>query len=167
MLGLVGILLLFTVGVRMSLADLATSLENVFSKRSEIAAAFVFGSVARETEGPLSDLDIAVLLDEASRLEESGYGYLAELTADIMKALHRNDVDAVILNTAPPLLKYRVFRDGTLLFCRSPNYLAEFRLRAFNEHQDWLPFLAVQKRYLSLRLKTGKFGTRDLVTGNG
>lgn len=151
----------------MSLSGLARSLESIFSKRSEIAAAFVFGSVARETEGPLSDLDIAVLLGEAGRMEESGYGYLAGLTAEIMKALHRNDVDVLLLNTAPPLLKHQVLRDGKLLFCRSPGYLAEFRQRAFNEYQDWLPFLAVQKQYLSLRLKTGKFGKRGTVTGSG
>jgi len=148
-------------------ADLAAKLQGIFAKHREIVVAFVFGSVGRGSEGPLSDVDIAVLLDEAIRIEESGYGYSADLTAEIMRALHRNDVDLIVLNTAPPLLKYQVLRNGKLLFCRSGSRLAEFRLRAFNEYQDWVPFLAVQMRYLSSRLKTGEFGKERRVVKRG
>lgn len=151
----------------MSVTDLVAKLEGIFTKHSEIVAAFVFGSVGRGSAGPLSDVDIAVLLDEAVPVEESGYGYLADLTAELIHALHRNDVDLIVLNTAPPLLKHQVLRRGRLLFCRSGSHLAEFRLRAFNEYQDWLPFLAVQRRYLSSRLKTGEFGKKRRVVKRG
>lgn len=144
----------------MFVSDLAARLQTVFDKREEIIAAFVFGSLARGTEGTLSDVDIAVLLDEAVQTEESGFSYAADLAADLIKALHRNDVDVVLLNTSPPLLKDQVLRSGRILFCRSAIRLSEFRLKAFNEFQDWLPFLSVQQQYISKRLETGEFGKR-------
>lgn len=69
----------------LTIDDLAAQLQPLLQQRSEITAAFVFGSIARGTGGPLSDIDIAVFLDETVFSEESEYGYLADLTADIIK----------------------------------------------------------------------------------
>ena len=42
--------------------------------------------------------------------------YRLKLMTDLGAALHRSDVDVVILNDAPPLLAHRILSQGTLVF---------------------------------------------------
>lgn len=44
----------------------------------------------------------------------------------LMGILRIKDVDVVLLNQAPLALRYRVLRDGVLLYCRDPNIRVEF-----------------------------------------
>jgi len=84
------------------------------------------------------------------------YGYKAFLTTELMRLLSTNEVDVVILNDAPPLLKFQIIYHGTILFSRSEKERLAFHVRAFNEYQDFRPFLAVQQRYMMSRLKENK-----------
>jgi hypothetical protein len=47
-----------------SVDDLQAKLRAVLEPRSEVLVAYLFGSVARGTSGPLSDVDVAVLLSD-------------------------------------------------------------------------------------------------------
>lgn len=127
---------------------------NFFTSRSEILAVYLFGSHATGKAGPLSDIDLAFLID-FSLIDEKNfpYGYQAFLITELMKLLGTNDVDVVILNTAPPLLKYQVLKEGEVIFCRSKPKRLEFYIKAFNQYQDIRPMLAVQNMYLARRLK--------------
>lgn len=49
-----------------------------------------------------------------------------EIIGDLMGILRIKDVDVVLLNQAPLALRYRVLRDGVLLYCRDPNIRVEF-----------------------------------------
>src|SRR5260370_10441192 len=111
--------------------------ECVSSKR-EILAAYVFGSVAtgRTREG--SDIDVAVLLQDgmgSSRM----FQYRLRLMADLGSALHRSDVEVVILNEAPPLLAHRVLSKGKLLFERSASARVRFQIMTAYRYLDILP----------------------------
>jgi len=64
-----------------------------------------------------------------------------EVIGGLMGLLHTNDVDVVVLNQAPPALRYAVLRDGILLFCRDRQAMIEFRLRTVNEYLDFKPIL--------------------------
>lgn len=88
-------------------------LEELF-RTHRIRLAYVFGSVARGYERPDSDLDIAVLLPEDVP-ESSHFDLMVRLNTDIVGLTRTNDVDVVILNTAPPLLAYEVVRTGILI----------------------------------------------------
>ncbi|MBC7324887.1 MAG: nucleotidyltransferase domain-containing protein [Moorella sp. (in: Bacteria)] len=123
--------------------------------RPEIIVAYLFGSQATGKAGPLSDVDLAFLIDSGRIEAESrgGYGYHAQLIAELMKLLGTNDVDVVILNEAPPLLKFKVINRGRVIFSRSEKERLAIHVKAFNEYQDFRPFLAVQGRYLVDRLK--------------
>lgn len=83
----------------------------------EILDAYLFGSQARGDAGALSDIDIAVFIEE-DLAEPGPYGYDAELITDLMTELGTNHIDVVLLNRAPPLLYHRVLRDGKLLVTR-------------------------------------------------
>src|SRR2546427_244866 len=97
--------------------QLLARLTEALSPRSEILEAYLFGSMATGRTHAQSDIDVAVYLAE-QRPEPSLFGYTADLTTALMSALATNRVDVVILNEAPPLLYYRVLRDGIRFLSR-------------------------------------------------
>lgn len=133
-------------------------LTDFFTSRAEVLAVYLFGSHATGKAGPLSDIDLAFFID-FSFIDEKDfpYGYQSFLITELMKLLGTNDVDAIILNTAPPLLKFQVLKYGEVIFCRSESRRLEFYVKAFNQYQDIRPMLAVQNMYLARRMK-GKLG---------
>jgi hypothetical protein len=48
-------------------------------------------------------------------------------------------VDLVLLDTAPPLLRFEIARGGVLLLERSPGLWSDFRARAMVDWWDWAP----------------------------
>lgn len=109
-----------------------------------VIAAYLFGSQASGATTPLSDIDIAVLLEpdtpSPGRLQ-------AELISDLMLVLRRSDIDVVVLNTAPPLLKARAI-SGRLLYCRDELARVRFEVAARRGYFDTKPLRDAQDRAL-------------------
>ena len=108
-----------------------------------IAAAYVFGSVARGEETTGSDVDVAVILT-AGRPRS-----LAELPSGLEASLERTlgrDVDLVVLNGAPPDLVHRVLRDGVLVLEVDRSTRVEFEIQARNAYFDLKPILDQYRR---------------------
>jgi predicted nucleotidyltransferase len=91
-----------------SVDDLQAKLRAVLEPRSEVLVAYLFGSVARGTSGPLSDVDVAVLLSD----DVDPWAVQLELMAAVASVIGSSDVDVLVLNRAPVSLAYRVLRDG-------------------------------------------------------
>jgi predicted nucleotidyltransferase len=104
-----------------------------------LMAAYLFGSAARETAGPRSDVDVAVLYSAPppATLE----GLPLDLEGRLERLLGR-PVQVVVLNTAPVGLVHRVLRDGVLLLDRDPRARIRFEVRARNEFFDLQPILS-------------------------
>ena len=100
-----------------------------------IAYALVFGSSVRGTMHPHSDVDVAIGMIDARRLDLMELG---ELRSKLQAAAGR-PVDLVLLEEAPPGLAYRVFRHGRLIFARDERALAARRARAILEYLDFRP----------------------------
>jgi predicted nucleotidyltransferase len=119
------------------------SLRPLFASHPVIVA-YLFGSQASGATTPLSDIDIAVLLEpdtpSPGRLQ-------AELISDLMLVLRRSDIDVVVLNTAPPLLKARAI-SGRLLYCRDELARVRFEVAARREYFDTKPLRDAQDRAL-------------------
>ena len=99
---------------------------------SRIRLAVVFGSIARGRSRGDSDIDIGVLLDADSP------NIAQALEVDLARALRRT-VDLVTLNTAPPLLRFEVTRDGEVLFAREAHAWTDFKAQAMVDWWDWAP----------------------------
>ena len=130
-------------GIDATSADrrLTERLAELLGPREEILEAYLFGSHARGQAQPHSDVDVAVYIDEG-RTDDSGYGYRANLTTDLMAGLGFNDVDVVVLNRAPPLLYHRVLRDGVRLLARDLCATTTREGRAVSRYCDFVPQLA-------------------------
>lgn len=122
-----------------------------------IEAIYLFGSVAEGQAGPLSDLDVGVLLAEPAARSYSMDRRLT-LIADVGHACRRPDVDVVILNEATPLLAYEVVGQGLLLFERDRDQRVAFEARAAGQYLDFAPFLATSAGYLKRQLRGGTYG---------
>jgi predicted nucleotidyltransferase len=96
-----------------------------------VDAVYLFGSQASGEADDRSDVDLAVLLREGISLAEE-----LRLRAVAVDELHRDDIDFVILNDAPPLLRYEVVMGGRRLFARDDESADEFEYRAVLRYLD-------------------------------
>ena len=108
--------------------------------------AVLFGSAARGESGPESDLDVGVLFDP-------GPDRAAALEVALARAASRR-VDLVRLETAPPLLRFEIARDGRVLLERSPHAWADFRARAMTDWWDWAPTARFLQAAAASRLRS-------------
>ena len=108
------------------------------AERKGIAAAYLFGSVARGTARPGSDVDVGILYSEEPPRTLKGLGF--DLEGDLEDLLEL-PVQVVVLNRAPVDLVMRVLRDGKLLVNRDRSKRVRFEVRARNEFWDLEPIL--------------------------
>ena len=120
----------------------------VLEPRPEVLEAYLFGSHARGTAQAHSDIDIAVYVDE-SRVEESAFGYRAQLTTLLIAGLHNNDIDLLVLNHAPPVLYYHVLRDGVRILSRDLMETTTREGYAVSRYCDFVPHLAKMDLWLT------------------
>jgi len=76
--------------------------------------------------------------------------------ADLGTALHRSDVDVVILNEASPLLAHRVLSQGTLVFERSASARVRFQTKTAGLYLDLIPTFETHIRYLKRNVREGR-----------
>ncbi len=84
-----------------------------------VKLAYLFGSRATTTPGPLSDYDFAFYLDCHDKNKMNDTRYL--LMDKISQFLKTDHIDVVILNLLEsPEMKYNIIREGTLFFEKEP-----------------------------------------------
>jgi hypothetical protein len=88
-------------------------LREFFKQQESVKLAYLFGSSARGEKGKLSDVDIAVLLDERLNGDERFNLELA-LSSELTSPLKTNNLDLVVMNDASLLLNYNIIK-GVLL----------------------------------------------------
>lgn len=111
----------------------------IFKSYSEIRLVYFFGSKANNNDGPLSDYDFAIYLDEKNKNRISEIKL--ELLSKLNKELKTDRIDLVILNTAEsPELKYNIIKEGKLIFEKEPfKILVEPKI--LNEYFDFKEIL--------------------------
>jgi predicted nucleotidyltransferase len=103
----------------MGAPDLQTAeIARLSVSKSEILAAYIFGSVAAGRARADSDIDVAVLLDPEF-MKQLPLKYRQDLIIDAGAALETFDVDVVLLNETPPALAHNVITKGKLVYERS------------------------------------------------
>jgi predicted nucleotidyltransferase len=138
-------------------ASLLAKLRAHLAPRTEVLEAYLFGSAATGSTQPHSDVDVAVYLSDPRPLP-SRFGYAADLTTDLMRALGTDRVDVVILNEAPPLLYHRVLRDGARILARDLRATTTREGRALSRYCDYLPQIAKLDAAHNTRTRSGGFG---------
>ena len=100
-----------------------------------VVAAYLFGSLARGTAGPLSDVDVALLISDAREADA-----ICERTMDALcRRLRTARVEVISLSAAPLPLRYRVVRDGALVACRDAAAVERFVTDTVLQYLDFKP----------------------------
>ncbi|MDQ3648012.1 MAG: nucleotidyltransferase domain-containing protein [Actinomycetota bacterium] len=127
--------------------------------REGVVAASLFGSRANETAGPLADIDLAVWADPGLSAQSRSRLRL-DLAAAAAEALGTGEIDLVLLNSAPVLLRHRVMRDGRLIIERSRAQRVRLETSSLLEFLDTVPLRESLARGRRRRLAEGRFGRR-------
>jgi hypothetical protein len=110
------------------IALLSKQLEPVFAKYgAQVLFAYVFGSAAEGSVGPLSDVDLAIYVKDPD-----GFSLNDKLLihADCCRVLKRNDIDLVILNqTRNLMLLDQITRKGNLIWEKDSDARIIFELK--------------------------------------
>jgi predicted nucleotidyltransferase len=114
---------------------------------ADVIAAYLFGSVARGTATPSSDVDLGILLRERPPATLAGRRLEYE---DVLAQKLGARVQIVILNDAPPDLVHRVLAARRLILERDRALRIRFEVRARNQYFDLQPILA---RYRAAALR--------------
>jgi len=118
-----------------SISELEREAREVLRSEPRVALAYLFGSVARGTPGPLSDIDLGVLLAAPAGRSE----ILGALMDRLVLRLRTEDVDLVDLAAAPFPLRYRVVREGRVVVCVDPRLRERFEVETVRRYLDFQP----------------------------
>jgi len=121
--------------------------EAYLSRRKDVVFAYLFGSFATGRVRPLSDVDIAVYLDGPD-ISEKRLEILGHLT-EIFKT---DEIDLVVLNTAPLTLKMKILQTRRVISDNQP-----FKRHIYESItvRSYLDFSVLERRLLERRFLNG------------
>ena len=132
-------------------------LQDVFQKHN-VTLAYVFGSVARGTEGPLSDVDIAVLFDRNVPVELQ-LGQEFSLANAIGQALQKDRLEIVNLNRVQsPVLKHRAIFFGRPIFATDNHMRVRFEKQVLEAYEDTKHLRHIAYMTMGRHVKEHAFG---------
>lgn len=123
-------------------------LENDFKElrkiliKKPVELAFLFGFRIQGNLTKFSDYDIAILISETYYQQNlNNFKTLFKLKLDFLEELfnfvHSEDVDLVILNEAPPHLKYKIIQRGQIIYYNNLNTYYRFKAKIILEFLDF------------------------------
>jgi predicted nucleotidyltransferase len=123
--------------------------QEALSREERVVFAYLFGGLAAGRVNPLSDVDIAVFLNDARMLAE----YKLSLFDAVTGALGTAEVDLVVLNSAPISIAGRVLQNKQLLADKDP-----FRRHAYESLtlREFYDFRVKEEAVLTRRFGIGR-----------
>ena len=122
-----------------NLASLLEPIAEALETRPEVAAAYVYGSVARDTATPLSDVDVAVLTSPS--VESAKRGDLnRKLTTLLERRCPGYRFEVRFFDELPVALRGRVVGEGLRVVDRNSNLRVHAEVRARMDYFDFLVF---------------------------
>ena len=106
-----------------------------------VSLVYLFGSRVEGRLGPISDYDLAVLVDRAV----DGRRIQSRLGHEFARALQTDRVDVVLLNRAPVELAYAIIAQGQVLYERDIATRVEYEANVMSRYGDLLPLLRAQR----------------------
>jgi predicted nucleotidyltransferase len=103
-----------------------------------VDAAYVYGSVARGTATPLSDVDIALLLADPV----SSYDLLKlelAIQGDVETTCGLSSMDVRAINDAPLMVQGRIVQQGRLVYERDHRHRVNFEVLTRKRYFDFAP----------------------------
>ena len=111
-----------------------TQITQTLAQDHRIKMAFLFGSYAKNTARPGSDLDIAIYLNEPYQPI-----WVQEIWGQI-ESLARKEVDLIVLNRAPATICWAAIR-GKALIIKDEKFYTQYMLDCSREAEDFQEYI--------------------------
>jgi predicted nucleotidyltransferase len=116
-----------------NILDFLPQVVDFLKNRQKVVFSYLFGSLARDKVLPLSDIDIAIYLKEGMDLDQEKMSILQNL----IDLLGTEEIDLVLLNTAPLTLKARIVENKKILVDKEPFLRHSFESLVLREYFDF------------------------------
>jgi predicted nucleotidyltransferase len=114
----------------------------------DILFAYFFGSFGRGEHFPLSDVDIAVYLKQPTAVGEKRM----EILGSLIDILQTDEIDLVVLNSAPLPLRMRILENKKVIVDREPFVRHHYESLTMREYFD---FSILEREILNRRFLSG------------
>ena len=131
-----------------NIEDLIPKASEYLRSRSDILFAYLFGGFGRGRPLPLSDVDIAIYLKEPKDVQEKKM----EILGALIGLLQTDEIDLVILNTAPLTLKRGILDNKKAIVDNVPFQRHQYESLTMREYFD---FSAMERAILERRFSHG------------
>lgn len=111
-------------------SEIFTRLADFFGKKSEVLLVFLFGSAASRKMAEGSDIDIGILFEFQLDF------YKVNEFKNELSSMFKRDIDIANLNSASPVLKMQVLKNGVLVFAKDKKIYNQFYVDAINQYDD-------------------------------
>ena len=101
--------------------------------RKDVLFAYLFGSLARRKPSSLSDVDIAVYLSKYADVLEKKM----EILGRLIELLETDEIDLVILNSAPLTLRIRILETKKVIVDNAPFLRHDYESLTMREYFDF------------------------------
>lgn len=108
-----------------TLPDVARRIVAEIKEHPKVFAIFLFGSWARGEQMPISDVDIAVLLDNPNKSDEADIG-----------SMYSPTVDVVLFHLLPIRIQFQALKEGQPLFVRDEEKLKEVTFQVMRQYHE-------------------------------
>ncbi|MGH7600442.1 MAG: type VII toxin-antitoxin system MntA family adenylyltransferase antitoxin [bacterium] len=133
-----------------------SALQQRLSQYPEIVAAYLYGSIVTNKMNPMSDVDVAILLQEQTpRRRELSISF--HIISAVQEIFHREG-DVKVLNRIKDLpFLHEVLSKGKLIYERVPAINRSFVAETVIAYLDFKPAYEIALRNYARSLKRGKF----------
>ena len=130
-----------------NIEDLIPKALTYLQSMPDILFAYLFGSFGKGKHFPLSDVDIAVYLKEPSDIQEKKM----EILGTLIDVLQTDEIDLVVLNSAPLPLRMRILENKKVVVDREPFLRHHYESLTMREYFDFsiLEGQILNRRFLS------------------
>lgn len=122
-------------------------LKKIFKDYPYIVSAYLFGSAATGKRGPMSDVDIAILLMDNAPKGRELIHKMDYLAYRIEGALQIKEVDLIELNNQGLVFVHNVLKTGKLIYDANPDFRVRFVAKVISDYCDFEPTLRFMNNY--------------------
>lgn len=127
-------------------------------ERHGVVVGYLFGSAARGTMGPHSDIDVAVLFDEKLSPDEQ-FSNKMKISDEVAKIFSIEQADVINLSTATdPLIKYIAVFSGEVIFERSKGKRFSLEQKVVRDYENTRELRRIARMVMKKQLEDGSFG---------
>lgn len=111
--------------------NLISEITNELKKYKDVEAIYLFGSYAKNTQKPISDIDICVITKKKIS---------SKIRSEILSSGSKK-IDISIFWDLPIIVKSKVFKEGKLLYSKNDEFITETLVKTMKEFIDFKPKL--------------------------